>query len=722
MKGSLLASGLVFGTLASSVVANPLEARALGIRTITKTETATQTNIVTRYKTKTKTLIETETEIINRTKTKTVVSSTTLTVDRPTTVTKTSTRNIPGPTTTKTAVSSTTLVSNVPTTIFRTSTAVMTKFVPPATIVSVQTIVSTKTLPGSVSTKILPVSVSTKTLPVSISTQFLPASTVVSTKIPPASTIVSTKLLPASTIVSTVTLPVSVSTKIIPASTVLSTKTVQVVGPTVTQTSTVKGSTIFAPAQTVTSFSTKEISGPTITDLSIATITAVSTAYINNGNGTCGSPSSIDGRNVTASVSSFPTLTATTSFDNFNMTTSATSTFSNSNMTMTATSSSAATSLAATSYANVKTATCDSAPAYYIQVDNSGTHVDGTVLCNQGGPSSSGSWMYMYPPASAQALASLGVGPMIPQPFTFDQETGKLVSYWNSDSLIAYITEDTRAGLVYSGADWRDPPLTCGLEGSTLVNCGSKFTGTFQLGVRVEGSGDWLHMLRVAGGDNYNSDSDHDATFTLIPACDLNNGGSDPSSTTSSSAFTTVSSTSSSAAATSTASSYANVITTQCEDPKGYYIEISDSGTSVDGTVMCNGYAGSPGNWMYYEPPLTLESLGGQAPQPFNFNSSDGTLVTTWSSGESLSVAGSNLIYSGPSDNPPKLVCSLDGDRLVGCHSSDTPSDVGLRYITENKEFGGGYLRVAGTDDYNLDNAYDATFRLVPACDYKEYR
>jgi heat shock protein HslJ len=710
MKGSLLASGLMFGTLASSVVANPLEARAFGLPTITKTVTATQTNTVTSYKAKTRTVTETETEIINRTKTKTVVSSTTLTVNHPTTVTKTSTRNVPGPTTTKTIVSSSTVVVDRPTTVYKTSTAVMTTSLPPTTVVSNKTILSTKTLPVSVSTQVLPGSTIT-------STRFLPASTFVSTKTLPVS--VSTKTLPAS--VSTQVIPAStiVSTKVLPASTIVSTKSVQVTGPTVTQITTIKGSTVFAPAQTVTSFSTKEISGPTITDLSIATITAVSTAYINNG--TCGSPSSIDGRNMTTSAPPFPTLASTTSLDNLNMTASATSTFDDSSMTTTATSSSAATSLAVGNYANVKTATCDSAPAYYIQVNNSGTRVDGTVLCNQGGPSSSGSWMYMYPPASAQALASLGVGPMIPQPFTFDQETGKLVSYWNSDSLTAYITQDTRAGLVYSGSPRSDPPLTCSLQGSTLVNCGSKFTGTFQLGVRVEGSGDQLHMLRVAGGTDYNSGNDHDAAFTLIPACDLNPGGSALSSTASSSMPTTASSTYSSAAATSTAPAYANVITTSCDNPKGYYIEISDSGTSVDGTVMCNGYAGSTGNWMYYEPPLDLETLGGQAPQPFNLNSSDGTLVTTWSSGESLSIAGSNLIYSGPSDSPPKLICSLDGDRLVGCHSSETPSQVGLRYITDNKESGGGYLRVAGTDDYNQDDAYDATFRLIPACDYKEY-
>jgi hypothetical protein len=681
MKGSLLASGLMFGTLASSVVANPLEARAFGLPTITKTVTATQTNTVTSYKAKTRTVTETETEIINRTKTK----STTLTVNLPTTVTKISTRNVPGPTTTKTVVSSSTVVVDRPTTVYKTSTAVMTTSLPPTTVLSTKTILSTKTLPVSVSTQVLPASTIT-------STRFLPASTFVSTKTLPVS--VSTKTLPLS--ISTQVLPAStiISTKVLPASTIASTKSVQITGPTVTQITTIKGSTVFAPAQTVTSFSTKEISGPTITDLSIATITSVSTAYINNG--TCGSPSSIDGRNMTTSAPPFPTLASTTSLDNLNMTASATSIFDDSSTTMTATSSSAATSPAAGSYANVKRATCDSAPAYYIQVDNSGTQVDGTVLCNQGGPSSSGSWMYMYPPASAQALASLGVGPMIPQPFTFDQGTGKLVSYWNSDSLTAYITNDTRAGLVYSGSSRSDPPLTCSLQGSTLVNCGSKFTGTFQLGVRVEGSGDRLHQLRVAGGNDYDSDEDHDATFSLIPACDLDPGAS-------------------------TAPAYANVITTSCDNPKGYYVEISDSGTSVDGTVMCNGYAGTTGNWMYYEPPFDLETSGGQAPQPFNLNSSDGTLVTTWSSGESLSVSGNNLIYSGPSDSPPKLICSLDGDRLVGCHSSETPSQVGLRYITENKESGGGYLRVAGTDDYNQDDAYDATFRLIPACDYKEY-
>lgn len=705
MKASLLASGLVLGTLASSAVGNPLEARAPGTRTITKTATTTQTDTVTKYKTKTRTVTETETEIINRTKTKTVVSSTTLTVNRPTTITKTSTRNVPGPTTTETVVSSTTLVVNRPTTVYKTSTAVVTASLPPTTVLSMKTTVSTKTLPVSVSTQIFPASTVT-------STRFLPASTIVSTKILPASTIVSTQTLPAS--ISTKTLPVSVSTKVIPASTIVSTKSVQIAGPTVTQTFTIKGSTVFAPVQTVTSVSTKEIPGPTITDLSIATITAVSTAYINNGSGTCGSSSLIDSRNMTTSAPPFPTLTATTSFGDLNLTASTTSTFDKFNNTMTATSSSAATSSTAASFANVKAATCDSAAAYYIQVDGTGTKVDGTVLCNQGGPSSEGSWMYMYQPASAQTLGSLGVGPMIPQPFTYDRETGDLVSYWNSgESLVAYETQDTRAGYVYSGD--RDPPLSCGLQGSTLVNCGSNFTGSFEMGVRVEGDGNWLSMLRVKGGNDYEADYTHDATFSLIPACDLNNGGSSSSSTSSSPSLTTASSTSSAAAATSTSPSFANVITTRCDNPKGYYIEINDSGNDWDGTVMLNENKDQLRQWMVYQSPVDSDSLGSRAPQPFNFDNSTGMLTTTWSTGEVLSVyviqdvdTRSGYI-SAEQPGAWMLVCSLDGDQLVGCHASETPSEVGLR-IESN-----GMLRAAG--GHNYDNAQDATFRLVPACD-----
>ncbi|KAG9739803.1 hypothetical protein KCU73_g9387, partial [Aureobasidium melanogenum] len=507
MKASLWASGLVLGSLASSAIANPLEARAFGVRTTTITATTTQTNTVTKYKTstQTQTVTEIEKEIIKKTKTKTVVSSTTVTV--PTTVTKVSTRNVPGPTTTKTVLSSTTLVVNRPTT----TTAYRTSTLPAQTILSIKT------------------------------------------------------LLPSTVIV----------TKTLPASTIISTKTIQ----------SVRTSVFSAPAQTVTSVIVTEIPGPTITDLSIATITAVSTTFINNGNETCGSLStSLSNLNLTTSAIPYPTLTS-------------------SNLTTPATSSAAAASSTA-GYANVKTATCDSAPAYYIQVSNSGTSIDNTVLCNQGGPGSEGSWMYMYPPASAETLASLGVGDMIPQPFVYDQQTGDLVSYWNNEeSLIAYTTtpDDTRAGFVYSGS--RDPPLSCGLEGSTLVNCGSNYTGSFQLGVRVEGSGDWLYMLRVEGGDNYDSENDHDATFTLIPACDLNgeNGSSTSTSATSSPTLAAASTTSSSAAATSTAPAYVNVITTTCEDPHAYYIEMTDSGTPADGTVMCNGYAGNPDNWLYFD-------------------------------------------------------------------------------------------------------------------------
>ncbi|KAG9698029.1 hypothetical protein KCU95_g2915, partial [Aureobasidium melanogenum] len=619
MKASLWASGLVLGSLASSAIANPLEARAFGIRTTTITATTTQTNTVTKYKTstQTQTVTEIEKEIIKKTKTKTVVSSTTVTV--PTTVTKVSTRNVPGPTTTKTVVSSTTLVVNRPTT----TTAYRTSTLPAQTILSIKT------------------------------------------------------LLPSTVLV----------TKTLPASTIISTKTIQ----------SVRTSVFSAPVQTVTSVIVTEIPGPTITDLSIATITAVSTAFINNGNGTCGSLStSLSNLNLTTSIIPYPTLTS-------------------SNLTTPATSSAADSS--STSYANVKTATCDSAPAYYIQVSNSGTSVDGTVLCNQGGPGSEGSWMYMYPPASAETLASLGVGPMIPQPFVYDQQTGDLVSYWNNEeSLIAYTTtpDDTRAGFVYSGS--RDPPLSCGLEGSTLVNCGSNYTGSFQLGVRVEGSGDWLYMLRVEGGDNYDSENDHDANFALIPACDLNGGDSSSMSTSTPAAAST---TSSSAAATSTAA-YPNVITTTCEDPQAYYIEMTDSGTPADGTVMCNGYAGSTGTWMFYDSPSSAEVLGRQLPEPFNFDNATGKLTTTWSSGESLSVYPIQDVddrsgYVSSDTEGYSLICSMNGDQLVNCYSSETPSAIGLRFEADS-----GMLRVAG--GYNYDNAKDATFRLIPACDPYQYK
>ncbi|KAK6000822.1 hypothetical protein QM012_003547 [Aureobasidium pullulans] len=652
MKASLLASGLVLGTFASSAIANPLEARALGTRTVTTTATTTQTNTITKYKTtthtQTQTVTETETEIIKKTKTKTVVSSTTITV--PTTVTKVSTHNVPGPTTTKTVVSSTTLVVNRPTTTtaYKTLTSISTISLP------AQTILSTKTLLPSTVTVL-------KTLPVSVSTKTLPASTLI-------------------------------SIQTLPASTLVSTKTVQ----------SVKTSVVSAPAQTLTSFLTTEIPGPTITDLSIATITAVSTAFVNNGNGTCGSPSSW---NATIPSTSLPSLDLTSSAISY-------PTYTSSNMTVAATTSApAAASSTAVSYANVKTATCDSAPAYYIQVSNSGTAVDGTVFCNQGGPTSSGSWIYMYPPASADTLASLGVGSMIPQPFVYDQQTGDLVSYWNSgESLTSYITGDGRAGLVFSGS--YDPPLSCGLEGSTLVNCGSNYTGSFQMGVRVEGSGDYLYSLRVFGGDNYDSDYDHDATFTLIPACDLNDAeGSSMSTSTPAAASTT----SPSAAATSTAASYPNVITTTCENPKAYYIEMTNSGTPADGTVMCNGYAGTTDNWMYFDPPSSAAVLGQQLPQPFNFDNSTGMLTTTWSTGESLAVypiqnvdTRSGYVYSVV--DGPSLICSMDGDQLVDCHSSQTPSVLGLRFEAES-----GMLRVAG--GYSYDNAKDATFRMIPACD-----
>jgi hypothetical protein len=543
-----MASGLIFSALASSVVANPLEARATGTRTVTKTATTTETDTVTKYKTKTQTVTKTEQQTIRQTKTntKTVVSSTTVTINRPTTVTKTSTRNVPGPTTTwtatlyvpgpattKTVVSSSTVFVNLPTTVYKTSTAIVTKSALPTMIVSTQTIVSTKTLP---------VSVSTKTLPVSVSTQYLPASTMVSTKFLPASTVISTKFLPASTVISTLTLPVSVSTKVISASTVVSTKTVQVMGPTVTETSTIKGSTVFGDAQTVTSFSTKEIPGPTVTDLSIATITAVSTAYINNGNGTCGSSSSINGQLDSMTTSIVPS----SSFDSRSATTSTVSSSS---------------------------------------ID--GRNSTSSVV----GPSSTNVPTLPFPTVTSNSNSTTTEGP--------------------------------------------DAPFV---------------------------------------------------TPTFNPALD-----------------------------------YANVIKTSCENPKGYYIELSGSGTDLDGTVLLNAEAGRKSYSDYFLPPTELAPIRQQLPQPFNYNSSDGTFTTTWSTGESLSLDGGNGVYSGPPEDA-KLVCDLIGDELIDCHSLRTPSVKGINLVSENPSF--GYLRVAGSDDFPVDpkNLYPAKLRLIPACDYENLR
>lgn len=163
-------------------------------------------------------------------------------------------------------------------------------------------------------------------------------------------------------------------------------------------------------------------------------------------------------------------------------------------------------------YANVvKSTDCASPKAYYIQVDNSGTEADGTVMMNvnkDGG----NEWVVFHP---AEPSASLGT--MVPQPFTFDKSSGTLTSFWNTNEMLSIYPQgggDTRAGLVGSiGLGFQ--PLTCTLEGNQLINCGSKFTGTFLAGLRIEEYG----IPCVAGGYDY--DIENDATFTLIPACDI---------------------------------------------------------------------------------------------------------------------------------------------------------------------------------------------------------
>jgi len=131
--------------------------------------------------------------------------------------------------------------------------------------------------------------------------------------------------------------------------------------------------------------------------------------------------------------------------------------------------------------------------------------------------------------------------------------------------------------------------------------------------------------------------------------------------------------------------------------------------------VLLNDKAGAKGYLVYFLPPTELVSLYQRLPQPFNYNSSDGTLVTTWSTGESLSLAGGNEVYSGAPE-AAKVYCNLVGDELVDCHSQFTPSITGINLVSEYPDF--GLLRVAGSDDFPVDpkNLYSAKLRLVPAC------
>jgi hypothetical protein len=170
-------------------------------------------------------------------------------------------------------------------------------------------------------------------------------------------------------------------------------------------------------------------------------------------------------------------------------------------------------------YANVITATqCASPKAYYIQVDNSGTAVDGTVMLN-GRKAGSNEWVYYRAPASSASLSS-----MVPQPFVFDRVTGTLTSYWNTkEQLQVYPvwSPDTRAGYLAS-MNLYCPALTCTAKNNQLVNCGSIGGGTFLTGLKIEENDPQAaHMLRAAGGYNYNSANTYNVTFSLVPACDV---------------------------------------------------------------------------------------------------------------------------------------------------------------------------------------------------------
>ena len=275
-------------------------------------------------------------------------------------------------------------------------------------------------------------------------------------------------------------------------------------GPNVTVTESVQGPTITA-TQTVYSSdnSAQSISGSTTTvteSIQGPTITAIQTMYP-SGNSTGGVSVVVMSKTVTVYPTDCP------------LTTDSTSTSASTSASATASASASATP----TFDNVKTASCSDPKAYYIQVDGTGTVIDGTVMLGGDG-------------AFRAFYAAPGTGPWgwgsVAAPFLYDQATGQLSDYRHqANVLIAYDSSDDSGS---EGVLGSYPPssavgsaLTCSVDDDLVLDCSANLDGSQHSGIHIDADGGPTYYYPWLNDYDLGYRSAHNATFTLIGACDV---------------------------------------------------------------------------------------------------------------------------------------------------------------------------------------------------------
>lgn len=203
-------------------------------------------------------------------------------------------------------------------------------------------------------------------------------------------------------------------------------------------------------------------------------------------------------------------------------------------------------------------------------------------------------------------------------------------------------------------------------------------------------------------------------TSWLSSACGPSSSGYMSNSTTTSTSVPSSSTQNATASAVPT-QAYVNVITTKCDNPQAYYVQVGGSGTEMDGTVLL-GNSAAKNQWMAVVPPTTSTSDG--SPQPFIYNSTTGQLQNYYRADEYLTAFdGQDARYGllGTLENVygVALTCTLASDSTLDCGATISGvSHSGIQVTGSHEVYLSGMYYAADSSEVNT-----AVFSLIGACD-----
>lgn len=317
----------------------------------------------------------------------------------------------------------------------------------------------------------------------------------------------------------------------------------------------------------------------------------------------------------------------------------------------------------------IASSSCANPLGYYIQVDNTGLDIDGTVLLG-GSTVDDGEFRALYSPP--------GQGPFtwnaVPTIFAYDEATGHLSdTAWPQNTLSAY---NSSGDTYIRGEIWSFPSsytwsslLSCTVGDGSVLACGAQYDGSFVQGLKIVGQDSSNYFPFLTGTAYLGGQTTYDATFSLIPACNSNGSSAAITSSSMPTSISAISSATPDATTTAaintnpttsaTATPTPNLFILQATGDQSLYVTVDDTGAirlDDDTSVAVPFYVDDSG-------------------QLRNWQDSSKLLVDCYQ--PDSSTADNKVYVDVPSSSNYGLTCNYigrnNGDYYGGCQSSGPP-------------------------------------------------